>query len=233
MEVTAGAAVLAFGGTEPDASAAEAWLGAGGTAPEGWLPNMAPDGWEVERCPERHGAAKAAEETEAESVKESVKESVMMAEAEAGGCDDWPPLTQAPLTQAPCTQADASLPAEESSWLGWRGVPPTQLPATQLPATHLPASQPPLVELHGQPRSRGGGPPARPKRTREPDANDGAPTPLVCTRCHAADCGEMHTALARPLPWGGAETTDVLELRQLDVVGLWREWAAAQAAVPR
>ena len=262
MEVTAGAAVLAFGGTEPDASAAEAWLGAGGTAPEGWLPNMvpegwlpnmAPDGWEVERRPERHGAAEAAEETEAESVKESVKESVMMAEAEAGGCDDWPPLTQAPLTQAPltqapltqapCTQADASLPAEESSWLGHRGVPPTQLPATHLPATHLPAThlpathlpatQPPLVELHGQPRSRGGGPPARPKRTRESDADDGAPTPLVCTRCHAADCGEMHTALARPLPWGGAETTDVLELRQLDVVGLWREWAAAQAAVPR
>ena len=243
MEVTAGAAVLAFGGTEPDASAAEAWLGAGGTAPEGWLPNMAPEGWEAKRRPERHGAAEAAEETEAESVKESVKESVMMAEVEAGGCDDWPPLTQAPLTQAPCTQADASLPAEESSWLGWRGVPPTQLPATQLPATHLPAthlpathlpaSQPPLVELHGQPRSRGGGPPARPKRTRESDADDGAPTPLVCTRCHAADCGEMHTALARPLPWGGAETTDVLELRQLDVVGLWREWAAAQAAVPR
>ena len=48
-------------------------LGAGGTAPEGWLPNMAPEGCEVERRPERHGAAEAAEETEAESVKESVK----------------------------------------------------------------------------------------------------------------------------------------------------------------
>ena len=247
MEMTAGAAVLASGGTERDASAAEASLCAVGTAPEGRLLNMAPEGWEDER-PERHLAAEA---TEAESV--------MMAEAEAGGCDDWPPLTQAPLTQAPltqapltqapitqapitqapltqapctqapwtqapCTQADASLPAEEYGWLGRRGVPPSQLSA----------SQPPLVELHGQPRSRGS-PPARSKRTREPEAADGAPTPLVCTRCHAADCGDMHTALARPLPWGAAETADVLELRQLDVVGLWREWAAAhaQAAVPR
>ena len=149
---------------------------------------------------------------------------------------------EAGRTHAEAEAAEEPAPGSQQGcelWAAPPDAPFTQMPLSEPPLTQPPLTQPPYTQpADCQPCT------AKQAGTKRP-AEDGvaacagaAPShcqaagssrwPAVCPRCNG-DCGDIHLALARPLPFTRkGPTPDVLGLGELNPITLWRETVAAR-----